>query len=170
MVNIIKEDGKKIREPVEQYVIELIDGCMFEVSNFKEATAVMVGSEYIDCESSETEWHMRLDKAKMIGLFILSNETNAKTVIYDERIGKIPFSYTDPNPDYSIPQNAELIRVECDESFMLSLAKMKYIRIWEKVSDEYLNYLVNRNIDEEISSYISQFKQKMQSIPLHERL
>lgn len=171
MINIIKDtNGKKIKEPEERFIIELVDGSMVEVANFKEATASVAGSEYLDCETAETEWHIRLDVAKRIGLIIITNEDNDKTIVYDERIGKIPYSYTDPNPDYKIPNDPELIRIECDETFILSLAKMRYLKVWEKVQDDYIDYLKIKNVDQEIGAYLETFRDKVQSIPLHHRI
>lgn len=171
MINIIKDKkGNQIIEPKERYIIEMLDESMIEAGSFREATAVVVGSEYIDCETAETEWHMRLNAAIGIGLVILATEDNAKTIVYDERIGKIPYSYTDPNPDYKIPENPELIRIECDETFILTLAKLGYIRLWEKTDGDYKDYMNRGNADQEIEEYLVQFKGKVQNIPLHEKL
>lgn len=171
MINIIKnKNGNQVKDPEERYIVEMTDGSMIEVRSFREATAAVVGMEYVDCETAETEWHMRLDAAKSIGLMTLANEEDINAVVYDERIGKIPYSYTDANPDYEIPADPELIRIECDETFILSLAKMRYIRVWEKTNKEYEDYLKIRDIDQEIISNLVQFKDKMQNIPLHERV
>jgi hypothetical protein len=171
MINIIKDkNGNQVKEPEDRFVIEMIDRSMVEARDFREATAAVVGMEYVDCETAETEWHMRLDAAKGIGLTILANEDEAKTIVYDERIGKIPYSYTDPNPDYTIPDGAELIRIECDETFILTLAKMKYIRVWEKTDSDYKDYLKINDIEHEIEEHLNQFRDKKQSIPLHERI
>ena len=171
MINIIKnKNGSQVKDPEEKYIIEMADGSMIESGSFREATAAVVGKDYVDCETAETEWHMRLDAAKSIGLMILADEENIRTIVYDERIGKIPYSYIDVNPDYKIPADPELIRIECDETFLLSLIKMKYIRIWEKTVKGYADYLKIRDIDQEMLSYLEQFKDKKQNIPLHERV
>lgn len=100
MINVIKDDKSNIlKEPSEHFIIEKIDGSMIEAGDYREAAAIMCGEEYLDCECAETEWHMRLETAKLIGLSILAVEENARVIVYDERIGKIPYSYTDPNPD-----------------------------------------------------------------------
>ena len=171
MINIIKDkNGNQVKDPENKFVIELIDQSMFEVGSFAEATAAVISKEYLDCETAETEWHMRLDAAKGIGMTILANEDDAKTIVYDERIGKIPYSYTDTNPDYAIPDGAELIRVECDETFILSLIKMRYIRLWEKSTNDYENYSKGHDIDREIETHVALFRDKAQSIPLHEKI
>lgn len=171
MIEIIKdESGKQLKNPEKKYIVETLDRSMTEVENFREATAVVVGRDYIDCETAETEWLMRLDYAKKIGLFILANEDQANIIVYDERIGKIPYSYTETNPDYKIPEEAELIRIESDETFILTLAKLRYIKVWIRIENDYKNYLKNGDIDKEIEMYVNRFKEKAQNIPLHERL
>ncbi len=171
MINIIKkENGNQVKDPEERYIIEKTDGSMMESGSFREAVAAIIGTEYVDCETAETEWHMRLDAAISIGLMIQANEENANIIVYDERIGKIPYSYTDVNPEYEIPADPELIRIECDETFILSLARMKYIRVWEKIEKGYEDIKKIRDIDQEMVSYLEQFKDKKQNIPLYERL
>jgi hypothetical protein len=171
MINIIKDkNGAVIREAEEKYVVELVDGQMIEAGSFREATAVIVGKEYIDCETAETEWHVRINAAKKIGRMLQALENQDRTIVYDERMGKIPYSYTDQTPDYQIPANPELIRIECDETFILSLVKIRYINLWEKTEHDYQNYLANRDVDREIEVYLKPFAEKKVNIPLHQRL
>ncbi len=65
MINIIKDNnGKKIKEPGEKLVIEFTDGSMIEAADYREAAATILGTEYLDCETAETEkdaslWLMR---------------------------------------------------------------------------------------------------------------
>lgn len=171
MIDVIKDqNGIKIKEAEQMYVIELLDGTMTEVGDLREATAVVTGAEYLDCETAETEWHVRVDTAKKIGLAILATEDNASTIVYDERIGKIPYSYTDPNPDYDIPEDPELIRVENEVTFMYTLAKINFLRIWKKIDSDYKNIIELIDLDYEISNELEKFRDKVQNIPLHKRL
>lgn len=171
MIEVIKDNkGNQLKEPEGNYIIETIDGVMYGVNDFREATAAIIGNEYLDCETAETEWLMRLDSAKGIGLNIIANEDNANVILYDERIGKIPYSYTDTNPEYNIPENPELIRVECDETFILTLAKLRFIRLWIKSEDTYNDYLKINNFEEQIVKFLEPFKDKEIVIPLHERI
>lgn len=171
MLNIIKDyKGNIVKEPTEKLVIQMLDGSMYEASDYREATACICGMEYLDCETAETEWHMRIDKAKKIGLFLIGSEERDNVIVYDERIGKIPYSYTAANPDYDIPADPELIRIECDETFVLTLHKIRYITIWEHTENDYQSLEAIRDIDKEIEQILIPFKEKVQRIPLHKRL
>lgn len=171
VIEIIKDkNGNQVKEPSELYVIEMSDGTMTEAADLREAVAIVTGMEYLDCESAETEWHVRVNTAKKIGLFILATEEDARTIVYDERIGKIPYSYTDPNPDYDIPRNPELIRVENNLTFLYTLAKIRYINIWKRTSDDYKNIMDLLNLDHEIGESLEQFRDSIQNIPLHKKL
>lgn len=175
-MNYIKdENGLRINEIEvdDNYIIEKSDGSMIGVKDFREGVAAVIGTEYLDCETAETEWHLRLAAAKKIGLMLITFEDDDSIIVYDERIGKIAYSYTDPNPDYKIPINPKLIRVETDETFLLTLAKLSYITIWEKKqcdSMDYADYLLVHDINEEIQDYLRPFENKKQTIPLHERM
>lgn len=171
MIKIIKDSkGYQLQEPEQKFVLQLIDESMYEVENFREATAVIVGADYLDCETAETEWLMRLDVAKKIGLFIISNEEDTEIIVYDERIGKIPYSYTTPNPNYDLPKDPELIRIENDKTFILTLIKIRYIKLFEKTDEEYKNILKTREIQTEIGEELKIFKDKIQNIPLHKHI
>lgn len=171
MIDIIKDkNGNIIKESEAEYVIEMVDGTMVEVSDLREAVAVVVGNEYLDCETAETEWHVRVDVAKKIGLFILATEDEARTIVYDERIGKIPYSYTDPNPDYDIPNEPELIRVENDTTFIYTLALINHIRVWKRVGNDYKNIEELVDLNHEIGNELELFRGKEQNIPLHKKI
>lgn len=171
LIGLIKNiEGIQVKEPDQKYVVQKLDGSMYEAADFREMAAIVIGNEYLDCEAAETEWLMRTNVAKMVGLSIIAEEDDAKTIIYDERIGKIPYSYTDTNPDYKIPQDPELIRIECDETFVLTLHKIKYLRVWEQSEDTYKVYQDLHNVDLEIGKQLERFRDKIQNIPLHERL
>lgn len=171
MLKEIKDrNGNQLSEPVERFVLEFPDGRMIEVADFREATAAVTGTTYLDCESAETEWHVRTDSAKKIGLMILATEEGARTIVYDERIGKIPYSYTDPNPDYDIPEDPELIRVESEFAFIGTLAKIEHIIVWEKTENDYQDIRKVRDLDAELEADRLRFADRIQRIPLHKRL
>lgn len=175
-MNIIKDaKGNILREAAaeDRYIIESNDGSMTGVLNFKEGVAVILGTSYLDCETAETEWHFRLSSAKKIGLLYETHREDNRVIVYDERIGKIPYSYTDPNPDYKIPENPKLIRVETDVTFLLTLAELGYIKVWERTGEgaqDFENYLKNHDVEKEIQEYLIPFQDKKQNIPLYERL
>jgi len=171
MLRDIKDrNGNQLAEPQEQFVIEFPDGRMVEAADFREATAAITGTTYLDCESAETEWHVRTDAAKQIGLSILAMEDDARVIVYDERIGKIPYSYTDPNPDYDIPENPEIIRVESEFAFVITLALIEHIIVWERVGDDYKDIREVRYLDLELLQDHLRFEDSIQRVPLHKRL
>lgn len=170
MREVKDRNGNKLADPTERFVIEFPDGRMTEVSDFREATAAIVGKAYLDCESAETEWHVRTDVAKKIGLMILAAEDDANTIVYDERIGKIPYSYTDANPDYDIPDKPEIIRVESEVAFLYTLAQIEHVVIWERIGDDYKDIRKVRDLDAELEADHLRFSDEIQRIPLHKRL
>lgn len=172
MINIIKDTRGNIliAEPVDKLIIERADGSMIGVENYHEATAVICGEEYLDCECAETEWHMRLAAAKQVGLAIISEEEGAKVIVYDERIGKMPYSYTDANPDYDIPKDPEVIRIETEESLVLSLAQINHLRVWIKTEEDYKNILRKIDVNGRLEEIAESFSDKLTPIPLHQRL
>lgn len=167
-MKLIKIEGNKLADPSEQYTILLRGDTIYEANDFKELVSAVVGSSYLDCESVETEWHMRINEAKKIGLYLTAAEDQDKTIVYDYRIGKIPYSYTDANPDYDIPADPELIHIENDETFIYSLIKMNYIKVWTKDDQDYK--LLNLDLDVEIKKELEKFKGKETNIPLHQKI
>lgn len=195
MINLVFEDGKELKEKEGKYLIGLLEGTIYEADSFRELTAVICGLEYQDCECAETELHMRVKAAKRIGLATMAaeelnmtdydqlepdDEDNAEErfgesiIIYDERIGKIPYSYTDANVDYDIHGTPELIRVECDKTFIYSLEKDRLIAVFVKEEDgEYKRISAVMNLDDEIEKELIPFKAvagREEGVPLHKKL
>ncbi|MDD4566128.1 MAG: hypothetical protein PHE79_11725 [Eubacteriales bacterium] len=187
MINLVFKDGKELKKKEGKYIIGLLDGEIYEADNFRELTAVVCGLEYQDCECAETELHMRVKAAKRIGLATMTAEemTNSSQndedgdesgiresiIIYDERIGKIPYSYTDANVDYAIHGNPELIRVECDKTFIYSLEKNRLIAVFMRMDDgEYKRIPSVLDIDTEIEKELEPFKRITERVPLHKKL
>ena len=114
---------------------------------------------------------MRCNYAKKTGLYYNALNDINNIIVYDERIGKILYSYTESNPDYSIPDNPILIRIEDDITFILSLVNAKLITVWQKKDDEEYDLIKNViNIDEVIEKELVMFREKAVSIPLHQKL
>lgn len=168
-ITMVKHNEKIIKEPSKKYIIELWDNSMYEADDLTPLTAAICGNEYVDVEAEETKWNLRVKAAKNIGLVTIS-ENDENIIMYDERLGKIPYSITDPNPDYEIGPNPILIRVESDKNFLLSLAQLKLIRIWTKNDDDYSDYLDMHDVDREIKEEALRFKDKVQKLPLYQRL
>ena len=190
MINLVFKDGKELKEKEGKYVIGLLNGEIYEADSFRELTAVVCGLEYQDCECAETELHMRVKTAKRIGLATMTaeelnvtdfdqiddesedeDEIRENIIIYDERIGKIPYSYTDANVDYDIHGTPELIRVECDKTFIYSLEQDRLIAVFVKQDGrDYKRISSVLNLDEEIEKELEPFKKITERVPLHKKL
>lgn len=187
MINLVFKDGKELKEKEGQYLIGLTTGEIFEADSFRELVAVVCGLEYQDCECAETELHMRVKAAKRIGLATMTaeemnltdfsqleegedGEVKESIIMYDERIGKIPYSYTG-DVDYDIHGNPELIRVECDKTFIYSLEKDRLVAVFVKGDGgEYKRISAVLNLDEEIEKELEPFKKISERVPLHKKL
>lgn len=190
MINLVFENGKAIKEKEGAYLIGLPSGEIYEADSFRELAAVICGFEFLDCESAETELHMRVAAAKRIGLATMAAEElnaglskvkdedqielNETIIIYDERIGKIPYSYTDANVDYDIHGNPELIRVECDKTFIYTLEKDRLVAVFVRnAAGEYQRISAVLDLDEEIKKELIPFKEaaeKQGRVLLHKKL
>lgn len=187
MLNLVFENGQEIKEKEANFLVTNLDGQIFEADDFRELTAAVCGREYLDCECAETELHMRIKQAKMLGLMIMTEEEENRRlnvdlvgpdvdltepiIVYDERIGKIPYSYTDPIVDYDIHGEPELIRVECDESFILSLELANMVVVFEKENGKYLRITGTREIEEELERHVERFRRlNGERVPLHKKL
>ena len=191
MINLVFKDGKETKKKEGKYLIGLLNGEIYEADSFRELTAVVCGLEYQDCECAETELHMRVKAAKRIGLATMTAEEMDMTdfsqlenenegeiresiIIYDERIGKIPYSYTDANVDYDIHGNPELIRVECDKTFIYSLEKDRLIAVFVRDdAGEYKRISAVLDLDDEVEKELVPFKEaaeKQGRVPLHKKL
>lgn len=190
MISLVFKDGKELKEKEGQYLIGLTTGEIFEADSFRELVAVVCGLEYQDCECAETELHMRVKAAKRIGLATMTaeemnisdfsqlededeGEIKESIIIYDERIGKIPYSYTG-DVDYDIHGDPELIRVECDKTFIYSLEKDRLIAVFVKDDNgEYKRISAVLNLDAEIEKELIPFKEAAKRegrVPLHKKL
>lgn len=189
MINLIFEDGKELKEKEGQYIIGTLDHRMYEADSFRELVAVVCGLEYQDCECAETELHMRVHAAKNLGLASMTvaemelmdsleleddfedEELEETIIVYDERIGKIPYSYTDPVVDYDIHGDPQVIRVECNESFIYSLEKAGLVAVWEKVDGEYQRFIQTKDLDAELDKAVEPFRNMgWDRVPLHKKL
>lgn len=166
MIRIIADD--KIQLTPEQRYIIGVNGKAYDAMTIRELVACICGEDYMENQSAETDWQMRRNAAKMIGMTKMMEEEMAAggnlpedIVIYDKRWGKIPYSLTDTDEpiDYSIHVgNPRLIRIESDRTFLLSLAKNKFVIVAEKnEKGEYKNWLELYNIDEMMAKELEKF-------------
>lgn len=99
------------------------------------------------------------------------DEIRESIIIYDERIGKIPYSYTDANVDYDIHGNPEMIRVECDKTFIYSLEKARLIAVFVRDEDgDYKRISSILDLDGELEKELEPFKKISERVPLHKKL
>lgn len=182
MINIIVDKhGNTLKKEEGSYLIATLDGLMYETDTFEEMVAVVCGPEYMDADSAETRFHMRVKAAKQIGLFVMMQEEMANPnfdekdeeqretlIVYDERIGKIPYSYTG-EVDYEIHGHPTLMRVECNETFIYSLEKAQLIAAWEKVGEEYVR-MGSEDLDAKINEALIPFLDCTETVPLHKKI
>ncbi len=154
-----------------KYIVQIFGSDqMYSADTFEEMTCAIVGRPYLDCETAEVAWLARQDSAKRIGLMLNAMKDCDNIIMYDERAGKLPYSYTSPNPDYAIPENPVLIRLEDDLTFMYSLALIGYVVIFEKIDGEYVNIKLNKDLAREIEEKLVIYRPYSQNVPLHQKL
>jgi hypothetical protein len=175
------EDGREIRKPSRKYLLLMQDGCGYEADDMRDMAAAICGEDYYECDFAETRWQMRVSAAKPMALFTMgmasvdlgmSDEEFDEAedlIVYDERIGKIPYSYTDPVVDYDIHGDPMPIRVECDETFIYSLAKANLIAVFEKTGGGHKDILSIHDVDALIEKELAPFKLISERAPLHKK-
>ncbi len=165
-------DGKIDLEPEQKYLIGLLSGEMYDCSDLRELTACVVGQDFMESMSAETDLHMRLAAARKLGLQRMMNEEleaghelPENVIVYDERMGKFPYSLTDTHVDYDIhvPEDQlTIIRIETNKSFLYTLEKGQFIAVWEKNEEtgEYERWLNHLDLDaliEEEAEYMRKY-------------
>jgi hypothetical protein len=181
MFELFFKDDREIRKPSRKYLIFQQDGCGCEADDMRDLAAAVCGEEYYECDFAETRWQMRVSAAKPLALGAMAMESIAlgmsdeefdeteNLIVYDERIGKIPYSYTDPVVDYDIHGDPMPIRVECDETFIYSLAKANLIAVFEKSGNAYKNILEIHDVDALIDKALEPFRLITERAPLHKK-
>lgn len=132
---------ENVQVPKMPLLVILSDGTIGEACTLRAAVAIVVGSTYLDCESSQTEWHMRVEAARRECMKALS--TNINAVVFDTRVGIIENNYAaDLNDsDYILePEDdseEKRVYVDTERSFLLSLVKLGAITVLER-SDSFM--------------------------------
>ena len=182
MLNLIGEEIKDINDIKQKYVIKNeMTKEEYAADDIQDLVAAICGREYLDAEGAETRWHMRTKTAKKIGLTIITLMEKQKdfpdqddfepVIIYDERIGKIPYSYTDPVVDYNIHGEPELMRIECDETFLYSLIKLGVVRCFERRTDgKFASLSKQHDLNELLVAAIEPFIKVVERVPLHKKI
>jgi hypothetical protein len=154
----------------------------YEGDDMRDMAAAVCGEDYYKCAGEDARWHMRRDAAAPIALFTMSMESMELDmsdeefdeweglILYDERIGKIPYSYTDPEVDYDIHGDPIPIRLECDETFIYSLVKARLAAVVEKsAGGEYKILTEIYDLDELLEKAIAPFKALNKTSPPHKK-
>lgn len=166
MIRIIVDD--KIQMNPEQRYVIAVNNKIYDAETLRELVACICGEDYMENQSAETDWHMRRNAAKVIGMSRMMEEEMAAgkelpedIIVYDERWGKIPYSLTDTDEpvDYEIHvENPTLIRIESDKTFLYTLAKGDFVVILEKdESGEHKDWLSTLDLDSLIEEELKKF-------------
>lgn len=190
MFHVVYDGRVQVKEPEKKYQItKLFDDKIYEADDFRDMVAVICGSGYYESQSAETDWHMRVAAAKELGLALIAatevdlgrrgelaedEEIEEFIIMYDERIGKLPYSVTGLEVDYDIHGQPELIRVESNKSFLWTLEKTQLIAVYEldEEKDEYVRWLGNLDLDALIAEEVRYFRGHgdQNKMPLYKRL
>lgn len=181
-MNLILEKGVVLKEKEEKYVIGFPEGEFWEAKDFKELATIVCGDAYLEAEET-TAWGIRKSVGTQYGMFelcaldLLDEEEDEEEeflediILYDERIGKIPYSYTDDPVDYDIHvEDPRLIRLECDESFVLSLALNHMIILMERKGNGEYELIEEKILEKRIQEVVEPFKKQHENVPFHKRL
>ena len=178
MFNVVHDGRVQVKAPEKRFqMMKLMDDSMYEADDYRDLVAIICGTDYYESQSAETDWHMRVDAAKEMCLaLIAASEVEAElagelgedegleefSILYDERIGKIPYSLTGPDVDYEIHvDNPELIRVESDKNLLWTLEKAQLIAVFEydKETGDYVRWLNQLDLDGLIADETEYFRE-----------
>ena len=178
MFNVVHDGRVQVKAPEKRFqMMKLMDDSMYEADDYRDLGAIICGTDYYESQSAETDWHMRVDAAKEMCLaLIAASEVEAELagelgedegleefiILYDERIGKIPYSLTGPDVDYEIHvDNPELIRVESDKNLLWTLEKAQLIAVFEydKETGDYVRWLNQLDLDGLIADETEYFRE-----------
>ncbi len=191
MFNVIFDGRAKVKEPEKKFqMAKLFDDKMYEADDYRDLVAILCGADYYESQSAETDWHMRVDSAKELCLArMAAEEIEAEMqgelgedeelpeyiILYDERIGKIPYSLTGPDVDYEIHvEDPELIRVESNKNFLWTLEKAQMIAVFEYNEEQgkYVRWLNHLDLDSLIAEEAKFFREHgdQTRVPLFKKL
>lgn len=191
MFSVVHNGQVQVKEPEKRFqMMKAMDDNMYEADDYRNLVAILCGTDYYESQSAETDWHMRVDAAKELCLALIASteveaeiagelgedeESDEFIILYDERIGKIPYSLTGPDADYDIHvDNPELIRVESDKNLLWTLEKAQLIAVFEYDEDkgDYIRWLNYLNLDGLIAAETEYFRQHgdQTRVPLFKKL
>lgn len=191
MFSVVHNGQVQVKEPEKRFqMMKAMDDNMYEADDYRDLVAILCGTDYYESQSAETDWHMRVDAAKELCLALIASaeveaemagelgedeELDEFIILYDERIGKIPYSLTGPDVDYDIHvDNPELIRVESDKNLLWTLEKAQLIAVFEydKEKGDYVRWLNHLDLDGLIAAEAAYFREHGDQIrvPLFKKL
>lgn len=126
------------------YLVKTAEQDYYEANSLLSIAAIFLTNEYIDTDFADARWQMRRMYAKKIGMMAMMMEEMEKgkelpenIIMYDDRMGKIPYSYLGER-DYEIhvPINElKVIHLETTRCFLWSLANLDFCKIYEADED-----------------------------------
>ncbi len=137
------EESTKMIKPKLPVIIAL-DGYIYEAASIEAAVQLIVKSsineDYMDCESEETKWNMRVLAARKYVMLAAMNDKDA--IVFDTSYGRIKENYAAGNddPDYEDDFGGEPVKimVDNDVEFIKSLATLGTIGVWTRDGYNYL--------------------------------
>ena len=170
------------RDLTKAYFIHLPqEDKQYECDDFESLVATICGNEYFDCEWADTRWHVRREAAGNIGTYLCmileanngfldddeDHDDYEPVIIYDERIGKIPYNYTDPVVDYDIHGEPKPIHIESDKAFIYSLMQLGAIRVCEIKDGE---FVAIKDVEGKLEEELEVFRNlEFDRVPLHKK-
>lgn len=176
MFNVVHDGRNQLKEPEKKYqLMKIFDDNVYEADDFLDMAAIICGRDFYESQSAETDWHMRVDAAREICLALIAateveaemagelgedEELDEFIIVYDERIGKIPYSLTgDIDYDIHVP-DPKVIRIESNKDLIWTLAKEELIVVVEYDDDkgEYIPWKDNLDLDALIAAEAEYFR------------
>jgi len=137
MYNMIfnPKESTKVIKPKFPVIIAL-DGYIYEAASIEAAVQLIIESsineDYLDSESEETKWHLRVLAARKYVMLAAMNDKDV--IVFDTSYGRIKENYAagDDNPDYEDDFKGEPIKILADNEleFIKSLAFLGVIGVW----------------------------------------
>lgn len=152
------EESTKMIKPNLPVIIAL-GGYIYEAVSIEAAVHLIVESsiseDYMDCESEETKWHMRVLAARKYVMLAAMNDKDA--IVFDTSYGRIKENYAAGNddPDYEDDFKCEPVKIMVNNEleFVKSLANLEAIGVW--IREDYNCLKPDENVKAEGGRFLS---------------
>jgi hypothetical protein len=129
------KESTKVIKPKFPVIIAL-DGYIYEAASIAAAVQLVIKSsineDYLDSESEETKWHMRVLAARKYVMLAAMDDKDA--IVFDTSYGRIKENYAadENDPDYEDDFKGEPVKITVDNEleFVKSLANLEAIGVW----------------------------------------